>query len=91
MNEIQIYRISDHPTDGSQLYGEICRDCIERFVSEGKYYEFDGHLCKYVYEKDGVTYYAEGGQDDGTDSEITCSECGEYFLTDKEVLDDYEF
>lgn len=66
---------------------ELCRNCIEFHKGKQHYIEFDEHLCKYVYEKDGVTFYAEGGDNDGTDDEINCSVCGESFLTDKDMLD----
>lgn len=83
---VQIYRVQDDNGSGF-THEELCINCAKDFLSKGRNLEFDGHLCKYVYEKDGITYYAEGGQDEGTDSEIDCSQCGEYFNTDEEMLD----
>lgn len=83
---IQIYRATKDP-NSCFTDVEICRDCIEKFKENENYIEFDGHLCKYVYEQDGFTFYSEGGEDDGTDNEINCSVCGESFITDKDMLE----
>lgn len=85
---IQIYRVSEKENSTSFIHNEVCRECAKNFQKRGLCLEIDGHLQKYVYEKDGVTYYSEGGEDNDLDNEIECSICGNYFLTDHEVLQD---
>jgi hypothetical protein len=69
--DIDIYFILDK--DGSQLHREVCRVCAEQFLKNGFDIEFDGHLYKYTYVKDGVSYYADGSDDE--DPETTCPLC----------------
>lgn len=83
---IQIYRVSEKENSPSFMHNEVCRECAEKFQKKGLSIEFDSHLYKYIYEKSGVTYYSEGGEDD--DNEIECSICGDYFSTDNELLQD---
>ena len=81
---IQIYRVSEKENSASFLHDEVCRSCASDFQNKGLSIEIDGHLQKYVDEKDGITYYEDGSDDENP--EIECSICGEYLISEDEFL-----
>lgn len=82
---VQIYRISEKENSASFIHDEVCRSCANDFQQKGFSIEIDGHLQRYVYEEDGITYYADGSDEE--DAEIECSVCGEYLLSEDEFLE----
>ena len=68
-----IYRVANR-SSSSFLHEEVCRECAEKFHTLGYSIEFDSHLCKYTYEKNGELFYADGS--DSEDESISCSLCG---------------
>lgn len=93
--EVQIYRVVDADS-ASFLHDEVCRNCASKLQKKGLGIEIDSHLENYVYDEDGVTYYEEGSDEEN--SEIECSICGEYLMSDEEHLiegllnnDNYEY
>lgn len=82
---VQIYRISEKENSSSFIHDEVCRCCADEFQKKGLSIEIDDHLQKYVDEQSGITYYEDGSDED---SEKECSICGEYLLSDEEVLEE---
>lgn len=78
---VQIYRISENRNSTSFIHEEVCRDCALELQKKGLHIEIYGHLQKYVYEKDGITFYDE-------DTEIECSLCGEYLISEEDFLNE---
>jgi len=83
---IQIYKIYEKQNSPSPIHSEVCRDCANDLQQKGFSIEIDGHLQKYVSEKNGISFYWAGG--DGEDPEIECSICGEYLISDDEFLNE---
>lgn len=81
---VQIYRVSEKENSASFLHNEVCRSCASDFQNKGLSIEIDCHLQKYVDEKDGITYYEDGSDDENP--EIECSICGEYLISEDEFL-----
>lgn len=79
---VDIYRVCG--SDSSILHDEVCRCCAKSFQEKGYDIEFDTYLSKYIYEKDGVSYYSDGSDDD--DGEITCSICDNFLLSDNDNI-----
>ena len=74
-----IYRIIHNEQSGF-LHEEVCRECAEKFHKLGHSIEFDSHLYKYTYEKEGELYYANGSDDE--DEVINCSLCGNNLVSE---------
>lgn len=82
--EIEIFRIVDK-SGSSFLHEEVCRKCAKKKEKKGYQIEFDSHLYKYTYIENGISYYEDGSDDEN--SEINCSICGEYLVSnEKEPL-----
>ena len=81
---VQIYRLSEKENSASFIHDEVCRSCASEFKIKGLCIEIDCHLQKYVYKKNGVTYYEDGSDD--KNPEIECSICGDYLISEDEFL-----
>ena len=81
---VQIYRLSEKENSASFIHDEVCRSCASEFQIKGLSVEIDCHLQKYVYKKNGVTYYEDGSDD--KNPEIECSICGDYLISEDEFL-----
>lgn len=81
---VQIYRISEKENSSSFIHEEVCRSCALELQKKGLSIEIDNHLQKYVEEINGITYYVDGSDDEH--SEIECSICNEYLISDNDFL-----
>ncbi len=80
--DVDIYRASKK-NSGSITHNEICRKCASSLSSRGYNIEFDNYLVRFIEVIDDVSYYV----DDEEKSEIECSECGEYLVSDLPPLE----
>ncbi len=72
--KLEIYRILEKDSY-SFLKEEVCRACAEKELKKGYEIEFDKHLSKYIYSKEGISYYSDGEVTEA----LSCSICDSNF------------